>query len=151
MQDNIQKIYGLIGYALLAYHHYYHKTHESQLILYGYIGLTLVFIPWYFNSEIKHKVETKNQLEKEEKIERYLEIIGHSLLAAHYGSELMSGFNTHLLLGLVGNIAILTKYKKQAIIILIGYYLLSIYNSHGSIGSMSLILFYYYQMKKYKN
>ncbi len=147
MEDNIQKIYGLIGYGLLAYMHYHHKSHNSSLIMYGYIALTLGFIPWFLNSEIKH-TDNKSQLEKEEKFEAYLEKIGHSLISAYYATHLMNEFDFHSFLGLVGNLLILTKYKKQAIIVLIGYYLLSIMQSHGSIGSLSLILFYYYQLEK---
>ncbi len=147
MENNIQKIYGLIGYGLLAYMHYHYKSHNSPLIILGYIALTIGFIPWYLNSEIKHE-ENKKLLEKEEKFEAYLEKIGHSLISAYYATHLMKGFDFHSFLGLVGNLLILTKYKKQAIITLIGYYLLSIIQTHGSIGSMSLILFYYYQLEK---
>ncbi len=147
MEDNIQKIYGLIGFGLLAYMHYYHNSHNSPLIIFGYVALTLGFIPWYLNSEIKHN-ENKNHLEKEEKFKSYFEKIGHSLISAYYATHLLKGFDVHSFLGLVGNLLILTQYKKQAIITLIGYYLLSIMQSHGSIGSMSLILFYYYQLEK---
>lgn len=147
-ENQIQKIYGLIGYGLLAYYHYYHNTHSSPLVLYGYLVLTFAFIPWYFNSEIKHKIETKKELESEEKMEKYIDKIGHSLISIYYASVLIKKFDVYALLGLVGNFAILTQYKRQAIIILIGYYLLSIIQSHGSIGSMALILFYYYQLEK---
>ncbi len=145
MEDNIQKIYGLIGYGLLAYMHYHYKSHNSSLIIIGYVALTLGLIPWYLNSEIKHEENNKHS-EKEEKFEAYLEKIGHSLISAYYATRLMNGFDAHGFLGLVGNLLILTKYKRQAIITLIGYYLLSVMQSHGSIGSMSLILFYYYQL-----
>ena len=69
MEDNTHKIYGLIGYALLAYHHYQHKDKESQLEMYGYIALTFVYVPWYLNSVIKKKPNTKKHLENEENIE----------------------------------------------------------------------------------
>jgi hypothetical protein len=151
MEDNIQKIYGLIGYALLAYYHYHHKDNNSQLILYGYIALTLVYVPWYLNSEIKHKNETKKQLENEEVIEHYLEKIGHSLISLYYASKLMDKVDLHSVLGLIGNLLILSKFKKQATMILIGYYILSIIGSHANIGSTSLILYYYYTLEHYKN
>ncbi len=147
MEDNIQKIYGLIGNGLLAYMHYHYKSHNSPLIILGYVVLTIGFIPWYLNSEIKHE-ENKKQLEKEENIETYLKIVGHSLISAYFTTNLMKSFDFHSILGLAGNLLILTKYKKQAIITLIGYFLLSIIQTHGSIGSMSLILFYYYQLEK---
>lgn len=151
MEDNIQKIYGLIGYSLLAYYHYHHKDNNSQLILYGYIALALVYIPWYYNSEIKHKIETKSQLENEEKIEDYLEKIGHSLISVYYASQLMNKVDLHGVLGFIGNLLILSKFKKQATMILIGYYILSIIQSHTNIGSLALILFYYYMLGNYES
>jgi glucose uptake protein GlcU len=149
MEDNIQKIYGLIGYSLLAYYHYHHKDDNSKLILYGYIALALVYVPWYFNSEIKHKIETKKQLENEEKIEDYLEKIGHSLISLYYASKLMDKVDLHGVLGLIGNLLILSKFKKQATMILIGYYILSIIHSHANIGSSSLVLYYYYTLNSH--
>jgi hypothetical protein len=146
MKDNIQKIYGLIGYSLLAYYHYHHKDNNSHLILYGYIALALVYVPWYFNSEIKHKTETKTQLENEEKIENYLEKIGHSLISVYYASKLTDKIDLHGVLGLIGNLLILSKFKKQASMILIGYHILSIIQSQANIGSTSLVLFFYYTL-----
>ena len=154
MEDNIQKIYGLIGYSLLAYHHYHHKDTNSQLILYGYIVLTLVYVPWYFNSEFGHKTEAKSQLDNDkniETIEYYLEKIGHSLISVYYVSQLMTQVDLDTVLGLVGNLLILSKFKKQAIMTLIGYHVLSIIQSRAKIGSASLILFYYYTLGNYKN
>jgi len=156
MEDNIQKIYGLIGYSLLAYYYYHHKDNNSQFILYGYIVLTLVYVPWYFNSEFGHKTETeaKSQLDNDkniEKIENYLEKIGHSLILFYYASKLMTQVDLDTVLGLVGNLLILSKFKKQAIMTLIGYHVLSIIQSRAKIGSASLILFYYYTLGNYKN
>ena len=155
MEDNIQKIYGLIGYSLLAFYHYNHKDNNSQLILYGYAALALVFIPWYLNSEIKHKTKTQiendEQIENNEQIENYLEKIGHSLISAYYATKLMDKVDLHGVLGLIGNLLILSKFKKQATIILIGYYILSIIHSHANIGSTSLILFYYYTLGNYES
>jgi|LauGreDrversion4_2_1035121.scaffolds.fasta_scaffold20961_3 hypothetical protein len=147
MEDNIQKIYGLIGNGLLAYMHYYYNSYNSPLVIFGYVALALGFIPWYLNSEIYNK-NTEKKIKKEKNVETYLEKIGHSLISAYFATHLMKDFDIHSFLGLAGNLLILTKYKKQAIITLIGFYLLSIIQTHGSIGSMSLILFYYYQLEK---
>ena len=147
MEDNTHKIYGLIGYALLAYHHYQHKDKESQLEMYGYIALTFVYVPWYLNTVITKKPNTKKHLENEENIEDYLEKIGHGLIVAYYASKLMDNVKLHAILGLVGNLLFFTKFKKQAIMVLLVYYTMSIMNSHGSIGSMSLILYYYYKFE----
>lgn len=152
MEDNIQKIYGLIGYGLMSYYYYYHRSDKySKLMLIGYIILTFVYIPWFFKSEIKHEIKTDKDIEEETKIEEYLKKIGHSLIVLYYTNKLLYKVELHSLLGFIGNVLILTKYKKIAIIILLSYYIESIMHNHGNIGLTSLIFYYYYKLDKISN
>ena len=150
MEDNIKKIYGLIGYGLMAYYYYYHRNDKySNLMLMGYIVLTLVYTPWFIKSEIKHEIKTEKDEESELLFEEVLKRIGHSLIGLYYANKLTHKLELHSLLGLVGNLLILSKYKKYAIIILLIYYSESIMHEHGNIGLTSLILYNYYKLDSY--
>ena len=145
-ENQIQKIYGLIGFGLMGYYYYYYRTDSySNIILMGYICLTLSFIPWFLKSEINYQIGT----EKEQNNEITTVNLGHLLIATYYGYKLTNRIDLHSLLGLVSNSLFLTKYKKHSFILLILFYSESILHSHGNIGLISLILFYYYQFVNY--
>ncbi len=148
MENNIQKIYGLIGFGLMTYHYYYHRTDSySNIILLGYICLTLSFIPWFFNSEIKHKVETPKQIVQEEKTQELITKLGHLLITVYYGYKITHKMDLHLILGLCANGLYLTKWKNYSHALLLVYYIESLFHGYGNIGLTSLILYYYYQLK----
>ena len=106
-----------------------------------------MYIPWYIKSEIKHKTQNKKELDADENLEEHLEKIAHSLIALYYGQKLTKQIDLHNILGFVGNSLMVTPYKSYGIILLLGYYIESFAHKHGNIGLISLILFYYYQLK----
>lgn len=151
MEDNIKKIYGLIGYGLMAYYYYYNRNDKySNIILIGYIVLTLVYVPWFLKYEIRHKPRTDEDIQDDIILEEFIKKIGYSLIGLYYANKLTYKVELHSLLGLVGNLLILSKYKKYANIILLIYYIESIMHNRGNIGITSLILHYYYQLYYYQ-
>lgn len=151
MKDNIQKIYGLIGFGLMTYHYYYHRTDSySNIILIGYICLTLAFVPWFLKSEINHEIENKKEIETETNKENIMANLGHLLISSYYGYKLTYVVDLHSLLGFIANGLFITKYKKYSFILLLAFYSESIFHDHGNIGITALILFFYYQIINHK-
>ena len=136
------KIYGLIGFGLMAYHYYYHRTDSYSIImLLGYTCLTLAFVPWYFKNEITHSANSEIPDKNKEKLMKKL---GYTLITFYYLYKITYKVDLHLILGIIAHGSYLTQWKKYSYVLLLAYYTESLFHGYGNIGLTSIMLYYYF-------
>lgn len=122
---------GFMGYALMSYDYYNHRSDiYSNIILIGYILLTLSHIP---------KTDEHNKKEHESNTMK----LGHIIVSSYYGYKILSHkIDLHSILGLIANSLFLTKYKKYSNILLLIFYTETIFRGQGNMAIYIVSLHY---------
>jgi hypothetical protein len=132
---------GFIGYALMSYDYYNHRSDiYSNIILVGYILLTLSHIP---------KTDDHNDKNDKKEHESNTMKLGHIIVSSYYGYKILSHkIDLHSILGLIANSLFLTKYKQYSNILLLIFYTETIFRGHGIMAIYIVSLHYLLLLNK---